>query len=305
MKVKSSNFLLVKKKYLRFLKKQEISGDLFYDKLNQLKKFYLPICDQIYNEFKNNNKSLIIGLSGGQGSGKSTISEIFKLILKTNYKLNVISFSIDDFYKSLQERKKMSEKVHKLFLTRGVPGTHDINFIKKTLNSLKKKKFKSFYIPKFNKSIDDRYPKKKWIKVQKKPEIILFEGWCVGAKQQTIKKLIKPINSLEKKQDKEMKWRFKVNNELKNRYKFIFKQINKLIFLKVPNFKYVYKWRILQEKKLKLMVKGKKTMSGIEIKKFIMHYERITRQMLVDLSLDANIVINLDKKHRLSKIKFN
>ena len=102
-----------------------------------------------------------------------------------------------------------------------------------------------------------------------------------------------------------MKWRFKVNNELKNRYKFIFKQINKLIFLKVPNFKYVYKWRILQEKKLKLMVKGKKTMSGIEIKKFIMHYERITRQMLVDLSLDANIVINLDKKHRLSKIKFN
>ena len=102
-----------------------------------------------------------------------------------------------------------------------------------------------------------------------------------------------------------MKWRFKVNNELKNRYKFIFKQINKLIFLKVPNFKYVYKWRILQEKKLKLMVKGKKIMSGIEIKKFIMHYERITRQMLVDLSLDANIVINLDKKHRLSKIKFN
>ncbi len=305
MKDKSSNLLSIKKKYLKFLKKQEVSGDLFYDKLNQLKKFYLPICDQIYNEYKKNNKSIIIGLSGGQGSGKSTIAEIFKLILKNNFKLNVISFSIDDFYKSLQERKRMSEKKHKLFLTRGVPGTHDINFLKKTLNNLKRTNFKSCYIPKFNKSTDDRYPKTKWIKVTKKPEIILFEGWCVGAKHQSIKKLIKPINSLEKNHDKEMKWRFKVNNELKNRYKFIFKQIDKLIFLKVPNFRYVYKWRVLQEKKLKLMTKGKKIMSNIKIKKFIMYYERITRQMLVDLNFDANIVITLDKKHRLSSIKFN
>ena len=96
--------------------------------------------------------------------------------------------------------------------------------------------------------------------------------------------------------------RNKVNNELKNRYKFIFKQIDKLIFLQVPNFNYVYKWRTLQEKKLKFMTKGKKIMSGIKI---IMFYERITRQMLIDLKHKANIVIKLDKKHRLVNIKFN
>ena len=52
-----------------------------------------------------------------------------------------------------------------------------------------------------------------------------------------------------------------VNQELKKNYKKIFNLIDKLIFLKVPSFKYVYKWRLLQEKKLRIKSKGKKTMS--------------------------------------------
>ena len=31
-----------------------------------------------------------------------------------------------------------------------------------------------------------------------------------------------------------------------------------MIFLKIPSFEYVYKWRLLQEKKLKFTSKGKK-----------------------------------------------
>jgi D-glycerate 3-kinase len=298
-------FLKVKKSYLKYLRKQEVLGEPFHDKIGQLKNIYIPICSYIFKQYILSKKTIIIGLSGGQGSGKTTITNILKIILKKNFNLNVVSFSIDDFYKTLNERKKMSNKEDKLFLTRGVPGTHDISFLKKTLNNLKKKDFKKCYVPKFNKSIDDRYPKNKWNKVKKKPEIVIFEGWCVGAKHQSTKKLKKPINLLEKNYDKGMKWRIKVNNELKNRYKFIFKQIDKLIFLQVPNFNYVYKWRTLQEKKLKFMTKGKKIMSDIKIKEFIMFYERITRQMLIDLKHKANIVIKLDKKHRLVNIKFN
>ena len=52
----------------------------------------------------------IIGLTGGQGTGKSTISNIFKIILKEAYGLETVIFSIDDFYKTLKERKKMSKK---------------------------------------------------------------------------------------------------------------------------------------------------------------------------------------------------
>ena len=78
-----------------------------------------------------------------------------------------------------------------------------------------------------------------------------------------------------------------------------------LIFLKVPNFDCVYKWRLLQEKKLKLTSKGKKIMSPLQVREFIMYYERITIQMLKDLSNKAYAVLYLDKQHRLKKIKFN
>ena len=83
-------------------------------------------------------------MTGGQGSGKSTISNILKIILKEGFGLNTVIFSIDDFYKTLKERKKMSQKISPLFLTRGVPGTHDTKLLYKCLKKFKKKKFKKF-----------------------------------------------------------------------------------------------------------------------------------------------------------------
>ena len=100
-------------------------------------------------------------------------------------------------------------------------------------------------------------------------------------------------------------WRNTVNQELKKNYKKIFKLIDTIIFLKVPSFKHVFKWRLLQEKKLRITSKGKKTMSDNQIKKFIMFYERLTRHMLKTLSYKANVVIKIDKKHMLKNIKFN
>ena len=78
--------------------------------------------------------------------------------------------------------------------------------------------------------------------------MIIFEGWCVGVTPQRKKDLISPINKLEKEKDKKKIWRSRVNKELTIKYQKIFSLIDKLIFLKVPNFKYVFKWRLLQEK---------------------------------------------------------
>ena len=305
MKNAKEHISKIKKKYLIFIKKQEVLGEPFYNKLGQLKNFYIPICELIFKEHKIKKKPILIGLSGGQGSGKSTIAQILKLILISKYNLNTISFSIDDFYKTLNSRKKMSKKIHRLFLTRGVPGSHDTKFLYKVLSKLLVKNFSPVLIPRFDKSNDNRMPQKNWIKIKKKPHVIIFEGWCVGSKHQSKKLLLKPMNKLEKIKDKKLIWRKKVNNEIKTNYKKIFKLIDKLIFLKVPNFAYVLKWRILQEKKLSLSSKGKKIMSAEQISEFIMHYERITRQMLKDLNFNSDVVINLDKKHRLNDIKFN
>jgi D-glycerate 3-kinase len=303
LKYSSANVL--KKKYLSFLSNQEKKSKPFRDKIDQLNSFYLPICEKIYQDYKKNKKIKIIGLTGGQGAGKSTITQILKLILEIKYSLSVVYFSIDDFYKTSSERTILAKNVNKLFKTRGVPGTHDTKLIKKIFIDLTKKKFRPVHVPRFDKSRDDRFPKKNWQKIKQQPNIIIFEGWCVGAKPQQKKNLLKAINILEKKQDLDLKWRSRVNQELKNAYKKIFSKIDMLIFLKVPNFDCVYKWRLLQEKKLQLTSAGKKIMSSLQVREFIMYYERITMQMLKDLSNTAHTVLYLDKQHRFNKIKFN
>ena len=305
MEDKFLNYNKVKKKYLKFLTSQEVMSEPFRDKLGQLNKFYLPISKMIAKDYLKKKKTKVIGLTGGQGTGKSTISNILKIILKEAYKLETVIFSIDDFYKTLNERKKISKKINKLFITRGVPGTHDTKMLFQCINNLKKNNFKKMIIPKFDKSIDDRCTKNKWSKVKKKPNIVIFEGWCVGATAQKNKDLNIPVNKLEKESDNKRIWRQKVNSELKKDYNKIFNLVDKLIFLKVPSFQYVFRWRLLQEKKLRITSKGNKTMNDKQIKNFVMYYERITKHMLKTLPKTADTVISIDEKHRLKSIKFN
>ncbi len=294
----------LKEQYLKFLKKKEISGKPLIDKIGKFNTFYLPLSEWIYSTYKKDNKIKIIGLSGGQGAGKSTITGILKFILKKKYGLEICVFSIDDFYKTKAERKKMSINTHPLFLTRGVPGTHDINLINKTFKSLKKKNFKPVLVPKFDKSIDDRFKKSKWTIVKKAPKVIIFEGWCIGARHQKDVDLKKPLNFIEKKYDTNLKWRKKVNNHLKNNYKKLFNIMDKLVYLKAPSFNHIFQWRLHQEQKLKLTSKNKKTMSKFKIREFIMFYERITKHMMKDFSNISDLTIFLDKKHRSKKMNF-
>ena len=138
MEDKRFNYHKVKKKYLKFLTSQEVMSEPFRDKLGQLNKFYLPISKMIAEDYLKKKKTKVIGLTGGQGTGKSTISNILKIILKEAYKLETVIFSIDDFYKTLSERKKISKKISSLFLTRGVPGTHDTKMLLHCIKNIKK-----------------------------------------------------------------------------------------------------------------------------------------------------------------------
>ena len=297
--------LMTKSDYLKYLKKQEVYGKPIVDKIGKLNKFYLPLSEWIYSIYSKDFKTKIIGLSGGQGAGKSTITGILKLILKKKYGLNICVFSIDDFYKTKNERLRMSKKKHPLFITRGVPGTHDITLLNQTIRKLKQKKFRTVLIPKFDKSKDDRYRKNKWQKIKIKPDIIIFEGWCVGTTHQNNNELKRPLNLIEKKYDENLKWRKTVNNLIKKRYKNIFNKIDKLVFLKVPHFNYIIKWRWLQEQKMKLTTKSKKTMSKTQVKEFIMFYERLTKHMIKNYSKISDLTIFLDKNHRSKKMIVN
>ena len=298
-------FYKVKKDYLKFLKKENINKKSMSSKIYNLKKIYIPIAFWINEKYKKKEKTLFIGFAGSQGSGKTTITSILKIILKIFFKREIHVSSIDDFYKNFKDRKKMSRQIHPLFETRGVPGTHDINMIKNFFIRIKKKKFKKFYLPKFDKSIDDRMEKKYWYNIKKKPEIIILEGWCVGAKPQLESLIKKPINIVEKHEDNNSIWRNYANEKLKKEYKNLFGMIDHFIYMKIPNFDIVFKWRFLQEDKLKKKINSnKKTMSYKEIKRFIMFYERITLQMMKDLSKSASVTMFLKKNHQIKKILF-
>ena len=295
----------VKEDYFKFLNKEKILGKSKAEKIKSLKKIYIPISFWIENKYKKKGETLILGFSGGQGSGKTTVTGILKIILKKFFKRRIHVSSIDDFYKTLEDRNKISNKIHPLLKTRGVPGTHDINLVKNFFNIIRKKKFKKIKLPKFEKAMDNRLEKKYWFNIKQKPEIVILEGWCVGARPQSNSLIKRPINILEKYEDKDLKWRKYVNEKLKKEYKKLFVMIDHLIFMKIPNFKVVFKWRLLQEKKLKKKsYSNKKIMSYNEIKRFIMFYERITLQMIKDLSKSASVVMLLKKNHEIKKVLF-
>jgi len=305
MRLVNECFDSVKKDYFKFLNKEKISGKSKAEKIKSLKKVYIPISFWIENKYKKKDKILFLGLCGGQGSGKTTIARILKIILKKFFKREIYVSSIDDFYKTLKDRDKISSSIHPLFKTRGVPGTHDTNLIKKFFIYIRKKNFRKFKIPKFDKSTNERFKKKYWHIINKRPEIVILEGWCVGAKPQSNSIIKKPVNILEKYEDKNLVWRKHVNKKLKNEYKKIFSIIDHFIFMKIPNFDLVFKWRLLQENKLKKKSQFKKNiMSYNEIRRFIMFYQRITLQMIKDLSKSASIIMLLKKNHEIKKLLF-
>jgi len=257
---------------------------------------------------KHSDKPIIIGINGAQGSGKSTLSVILKSLLEKAFYKSVLHLSIDDLYLSREKREENARKIHPLLRVRGVPGTHDVELGNKILTELvNPDSFMNIQIPVFNKAQDDLVDKEHWQCVERPVDIILFEGWCVGIKPQHKNELEPAINELEKKEDPDGIWRKHVNRQLSESYQSLFSYINYLIMLKVPDMDSVFEWRSLQEEKLAASFDKDKMhshiMSSAEIAHFIMHYERLTRACLSEMPGRADIVLELNKKHKIHNIK--
>ena len=141
----------------------------------------------------------------------------------------------------------------------------------------------------------------------KKPDVIIFEGWCVGARPQKNSNLKKSVNSLEKSNDPNLIWRKHVNDQLKTKYKKLFSYLDCLLYMKAKNFGLLQKWRLKQEKKLWIKSKNKKNlklMSKGDIINFMQTYQRITQNMFKDVPKYASIIVRLNSNHQIKTINF-
>ena len=269
-------------------------------------QYLMPLSEEIAEltayHIQHQQQPFVLAVNGAQGTGKSTICNFLQLILSERYKLRSVVLSLDDFYLSQSDRLSLSAERHPLFKTRGVPGTHDVELAITTIEALLAGK--PVALPRFDKALDDCVPCEDWPLQQQPVDVIVFEGWCVGARPQSAEQIQLPINSLEAKEDSEGVWRRHVNDCLAADYQQLFGFFNYLLMLKAPDMAAVFEWRTLQETKLAGRVNnnGRGLMSAEQIRRFVHHYERLTRQMMAEMPRRADAVFSFAADHSIQSV---
>jgi len=255
--------------------------------------FYLPMTAWVAEHAE--ERMIVLGLNGAQGTGKSTLARLLKRLLERVYGMRVAVLSLDDLYLTAAERLRRAETIHPLLATRGVPGTHDVGLGLRTIRALRDGK--PLAIPRFDKGHDDRLPVSEWPRWEGRCDVVIFEGWCVGARPQRAEELVEPVNGLERLEDPTGDWRYYVNRELGGHYQALFAEIDLLVMLRPKTFEHVYLWREEQEAQLREAGVGPEVMPPTAVRRFIMHFERITRFMWEEMPGRADAVVFLGDDH--------
>jgi D-glycerate 3-kinase len=238
---------------------------------------------------RHSSKPLVVGLCGAQGSGKSTVSAALAARFT-----QAATFSIDDLYLGRAARRDLAVRIHPLLATRGVPGTHDPMLGVEVLSALKRGD--SVAVPRFDKAHDDRVPYENWPMVEAGCELVIFEGWCVGARPQPAENLVDPVNRLEAEEDRNGRWRRFVNETLGGPYQQLFDYIDMFVFMAAPDWETVLGWRLQQEHELRSKFPdGTGVMDDRAIVRFVSHYERLTRHILAEMPVRADLVLHLNE----------
>lgn len=271
--------------------------------------YVAPVAAAIAGRRAELGRPVIAGINGAQGAGKTTFARFAAEWLRRELGLAVASLSLDDLYLGNATRARLAREVHPLFATRGVPGTHDVELGEHVLAALTASAGgEEVAVPAFDKASDDRVPRDDWCRVSAPVDVVLFEGWCVGARPQRSQDLLDPVNSLEAVEDPDGRWRRYVNTRLQSDYAGLFGRLDMLVMLKVPSFDKVFDWRRLQEQRLRerLAAHAGSAAAGqtdVQLDRFIRHFERLTRHMLLTMPGYADMVIDIDDQHRLTRVR--
>jgi D-glycerate 3-kinase len=229
---------------------------------------------------------IILGVSGLQGSGKSTWASEIVEILTSQHGLHTVAFSLDDLYKTHDDlvAQRNRDPQNKLYRTRGQPGTHEEHLAAKFFRELEtyqgegELKIPSFDKSKFN-GEGDRAPEQDWPVLSRKPDVVVFEGWCVGfqplpasAVEAKYKLAVGGKLSVNTPAQHQLNHLLEINDNLK-RYCDAFmgpQHFDFFIHLDTTDLHNVYTWRLQQEHKM-IEAKGS-GMSDEQVRAFIDGY---------------------------------
>ncbi len=240
------------------------------------------------------HEARIFGISGLQGTGKSTLAA--QLVEAAGARgIHAVALSLDDFYLDRPERGRLAREVHPLLATRGPPGTHDVALACAVLDALRAGA--RVRLPAFDKLGDRRLPADRW-REARDVELVVFEGWCLGTPAEPEAALAGPVNALERGEDRDGRWRRWCNDALARDYPALWRRIDHLLFLQPPGFDVVSEWRWQQECALQAAQPGRAAMTRAGVERFVQHYERVSRQALRTLPAIADAVLRLDAARR-------
>ena len=246
--------------------------------------------------------TLVAGLSGPQGSGKSTLAAATAARLR-RAGLKVAVLSLDDLYLGRDARRRLAREVHPLFATRGPPGTHDVALGLTLLDALARPGETA--LPRFAKATDEPAPPASWERFAGPADVVLFEGWCLGARPDPQAARAPPLNALERDEDADGAWRAAVEAALARGYPELWGRLALLVQLLPPDFGTVLGWRAEQEHALRDRLAdggGGGAMTDAQVARFVQHYERITRRLMADAPRTADVVVRLDAGRRVMEV---
>lgn len=233
-----------------------------------------------------------IGVGGGQGAGKSTLARLLEAALEHRGRRAIV-LSLDDFYLTRAERHALAERVHPLLETRGPPGTHDVPRLRDALEALATEA--ALELPVFDKARDDRVGTRP---VRGPFDVVLLEGWCVGAEPLAPGSLAQPINDLERERDPDGRWRGFVAERLARDYVPLWSGFDAWLVLRVPSLAAVRRWRLEQERERP----PERRLGAEAVARFVAHYERLTRAMLAQPARPGALGVELDEDHRVAAL---
>jgi D-glycerate 3-kinase len=286
---------------------------------SNIQRVFETLLPKILARHQSSTSPVVLGITGLQGSGKSTWAAKIVQLLRSHH-LCTLAISLDDLYKTHDDliAQRIRNPENNLYRTRGQPGTHDEKLAEQFFNDIRGYQ-SPLRIPSFNKSKfngeGDRAPRSEWPTITSKPDVIVFEGWCVGFRPLTSSEVEQklaqapknPISSLAKYQLRHL---LEVNENLKN-YCNAFMgppHFDFLIHIDTNDLRNVYTWRLQQERQL---IKEEGVgMTDEEVSAFIdgympgyeLYLEKL-REGFFDEKSGRQFRVLLDKERHIEKVE--